>query len=161
MLKDSPTPKSPRSVRRLLQIFYALPVLFVLGLFAYMAHSKITHQGPPVRKISATPFASVKVNGLDAHFFAQGDAPRAAGDDLFIEFRDNQGKLIDVGDVDFELILHMSNAVMHSIGKVMRTATPGQYRTTLEPGLAGQWTATIRFSGTRGKGETNFLVKVM
>jgi len=161
MHENKPTPKSGPSVRVLLKLFYVLPVLFVLGLCGYMAYRSVTHQAPPVRRISSAPFASVNINGLDAHFFTQGDALRAAGNDLFIEFRNGQGNLADVGDVEFELVLKMPGAVMHSIGKVMRTATPGQYRTSLEPGLAGQWTATLRFSGPRGQAETSFSVKVI
>jgi len=163
MPEKTPTlkPGSGRYARRWLSLFYALPVLFVLGLCASMAYRSATHQKPPVRKISAAPFVTVKINGLDAHLFTQGDALRAAGNDLFIEFRDAQGKLDDVGEVSFQLVLKMPGAVMHSIGKVMRTSTPGQYRTTLEPGLAGEWTATLRFSGPRGQAETNFPVKVM
>jgi hypothetical protein len=157
----TPTPASGQRVRRWLSLFYALPVLFVVGLVGYMAHSRATHQGPPVRKISATAFASVKINGLEAHLFAQGDALRASGNDLFIEFRDAHGNLADVGDVEFELVLKMPGSIMHSIGKVMRTATPGQYRTILDPGLAGEWTATLSFSGPRGKAEAAFPVKVM
>jgi hypothetical protein len=126
-----------------------------------MAAGRLTHKGPPVRKIAAAPFASIKINGLDAHLFAQGNALRASGNDLFIEFRDAQGKLADVGDVAFEMVLKMPDSIMHSIGKVMRTATPGQYRSTLDPGLAGEWTATLRFDGPRGKAEASLKVKVM
>jgi hypothetical protein len=160
MPAKSPVPKNSLSVRRSLGLFYALPVLFVLGLFGYMAYNKITHRGPPVRQISTTPFTTVKIKDLEAKLFAQGDTMRAPGDDLFIEFRDSQGKLVNVGKVEFEMVLNMPNAVMHSIGKVLPTATPGQYRTTVEPGLGGDWTGTIRFSGPQGTAETNFPVKV-
>lgn len=136
-------------------------MLFVLGLCGYLAYSRLSHQGAPVRKISAAPFATVKMHGLEAQLFTQGKALRAAGNDLFIEFRDEQGKLVDVGDVSFVLALQMPGAIMHSIGKVMRTATPGQYRTTLDPGLAGEWTATLSYSGPRGQAEADFSVKVM
>ena len=50
---------------------------------------------------------------------------------------------------------------MHSIGKVMRTATPGQYRTSLDPGMAGEWTATLGFSGPPGRAEATLSLKVM
>jgi hypothetical protein len=161
MPEKSPTTGRGRSVRGWLQLFYALPVLCVLVMCGYLAYSSATHKAPPVRRISSAPFATVKINGLEARLFTQGDALRAAGNDLFIEFRDGQGKLAEVGDVALELVLKMPGAIMHSIGKVMRTATPGQYRTTLDPGLAGEWTATLRFSGPRGQAETNFPVKVM
>ena len=154
-------PGSGGIFRRWLSLFYMLPVMFVVVLVSYMAHSRATHQPPPKRTISAAPFASVKIHGLDARLFAQGDALRASGNDLFIEFRDAQGKLADVGEVEFVLVLKMAGAVMHSIGKVMRTSTPGQYRTTLDPGLAGEWTATLRFSGPLGPAEASFSVKVL
>jgi hypothetical protein len=161
MPQKTPTPKSGPRVRRLLQLFYGLPVLLVLSLCGYLAYNSATHKAPPVRRISSAPFAKVKIDRLEAQFFTQGDALRAAGSDVFIEFRDGQGKLVEVGDVAFELVLKMPGAVMHSIGKVMRTATPGQYRTTLEPGLAGEWTATLRFTGPPGPAEASFLMKVM
>jgi hypothetical protein len=165
MPEKTPTTKKGLRARFLLPLLYALPVVFVLGLCGYMAYGRLSHQGPPVRKISAAPFATVKIQGLDerleAQLFAQGNALRAAGNDLFIEFRGEKGKLADVGEVSFMLALRMPNSVMHSIGKVMRTATPGQYRTTLDPGLAGEWTATLRFSGPRGQAEAVFSVQVL
>ena len=148
-------------MRILLPLLYALPVPFVLGLCGYMAYNHLSHRGPPVRKISAAPFATIKIHGLEARLFTQGNALRAAGNDLFIEFRDEQGKLAEVGEVSFMLALQMPGSIMHSIGKVMRTATPGQYRTTLDPGLAGEWTATLSYSGPRGQAEAGFSVKVM
>jgi hypothetical protein len=147
-------------VRTVLKVFYALPILFILGLFGYLAWNRATHQGPPVRHISSKPFASVPIHGLTANLFAQGDQLRAAGNDLFIEFRDSQGNLADVGEVTFELDLKMPEMVMHSIGKVMRTATPGQYRTTLDPQMAGDWTGKISFAGPLGSAETNFPASV-
>lgn len=147
--------------RRWLSLFYVLPVLFVLGLLGYMARSRATRQPPPARKISAAPFASVKIQGLEAHLFAPGGALRASGNDLFIEFRDAQGKLADVGEVELVLVLKMPGAVLHSLGKVMRTSTPGQYRTTLDPNMAGEWTATLSFTGPRGQAEASLTVKVM
>jgi hypothetical protein len=139
-----------------LKVFYTLPVVIVLGFCGYAAWMRATHQGPPVRHISNKPFATVSINGLTANLFTQGDVLRAAGNDLFIEFRDGQRHLADVGEVTLELDMKMPDVVMHSIGKVMRTATPGQYRTTLDPQMAGDWMGKVGFSGARGTAETNF-----
>ncbi|MGA2174144.1 MAG: hypothetical protein ABSH38_04075 [Verrucomicrobiota bacterium] len=160
MADKAPTPKAGSSVRTLLQAFYALPIVCVLGIFGYLAYSRLTHQAPPVRQISAKPFATVALNGLTANLFTQGDTLRASGNDLFLEFRDPAGKLVDVGDVSLELGLKMPDVVIHSIGKVLRTATPGQYRTTLEPQMAGDWTAQITFTGPKGQGQASLPVKV-
>jgi hypothetical protein len=156
MMNNAPAAKAGPKTRTLLTIFYALPIIFVLGLCAYVVWGRITHQGLPVRHISNKPFATVSINDLTANLFTQGDQLRAAGNDLFIEFRDRQRNLADVGEVTLELDMKMPDMVMHSIGKVMRTATPGQYRTTLDPQMAGEWMGKIGFSGPRGNEATNF-----
>ena len=123
-----PNPKPGPETRTTLKIFYALPVLFVLGLIGYLAWSRATHQGLPIRHISGKPFESVAIKDLTANLFTQGDQLRAAGNDLFMEFRDVQSNLTDVGDVNLVLEMKMPGMVMHAIGKVFRTATPGQHR---------------------------------
>jgi hypothetical protein len=147
-------------VKTALKIFYALPILFVLGLCGYLGWMRLSHQPPPVRPISAQPFARIPIHGLTANLFAQGDALHPSGNDLFIEFRDAQSNLVDVGDVTLELDMNMPNMVMHSIGKVMRTSTSGQYRTSVEPQMLGDWTAKIGYSGAQGAAETNFTTTV-
>jgi hypothetical protein len=155
-MKNASAAKAGPKTRTMLTIFYALPIIFVLGLCSYVVWGRITHRGLPVRNISNKPFATVPIHGLTANLFTQGDQLRAAGNDLFIEFRDGQNNLADVGEVTLELDMKMPDMVMHSIGKVMRTATPGQYRTTLDPQMAGEWMGKIGFSGPRGIVETNF-----
>jgi len=159
-MNDTRSSSASPKVRTALGLFYALPILFVLGLCGYLAWNRATHQGLPVRHISNQPFAKVPIKELTANLFTQGDQLRASGNDLFIEFRDSKGNLVDVGKVTFELQMHMPDMVMHSIGKVMRTATPGQYRTTLDPQMAGEWVGKIGFAGPRENAETNFAAEV-
>jgi len=160
-MRNSPqTPTASRKLRTVLTFCYALPVIFILAVFGYMAWSRLSHQGLPVRHISSKPFALVPIKDLTANLFTQGDEMRASGNDLFIEFRDAQSNLVDVGTVTFEMALKMPDMVMHTIGKVFRTATPGQYRTTVVPQMAGTWTGTIGYSGARGNAETNFSATV-
>lgn len=161
MANNPSTAKKRFGVRPLLCLFYAAPFLIVLGVCGYLAYSRLAHKPPPIREISAKPFAIVKINDLTVGLFTQGDALRASGNDLFIEFRDARGKLVDVGEVSFELDLHMPGMVMHSIGKVLRTSTPGQYRTTIEPQMGGEWTAKITISGPQRHAEASLPVKVM
>jgi hypothetical protein len=158
---NPPTVKKRFGTRALLVLFYGAPVVFVLGVCGYIGYSRLTHKPPPVREISAQAFATVKISDLTASFYTQGSALRASGADLFIEFRNAQGKLVDVGDVTFELSLHMPDMVMHSIGKVLKTSTPGQYRTTVEPQMGGKWTAKITIAGPQGKAESSLPLDVM
>jgi hypothetical protein len=157
---DTPAVKKQTGGRTALYLFYALPILFVLGVCGYLGYSRLVHKPPPVRKISTKSFATVNIKGLTASLYAQGDTLMASGNDLFIEFRDAHGKLVDVGDVTFELNLHMPQMVMHSIGKVFKTSTPGQYRTTVVPQIAGDWTAKLTIAGPQGNAETNLPLKV-
>ena len=116
--------------------------------------------GEPSRPSGASHFQQTFRHGADSwadgEFVHTGRQLRAAGNDLFIEFRNGQSRLVDVGKVTLELDLTMPGAVMHIIGKVMRTATPGQYRTTLDPQMGGDWTGKLGFAGPRGTAETNF-----
>lgn len=152
---DSKTAASPK-VRKALSLFYALPVIAVLGLCGYVLWQRATHQGPPAREISSKPFVTIAIGGVTASLFGQGDYLRASGDDMFIEFRDARNNLVDVGNVTYEMNLKMPDMVMHSMGKVLRTGTPGQYRTTIEPQMAGNWTARLSFTGPRGTAEVSF-----
>lgn len=154
--RRKPEPK----IRWALSLFYALPVLVVLGICGYLVWAKVSHQGPPVRQISGAPFASVAIGDLKANLFAQGNQLRASGNDLFIEFRDSRSNLVDVGRVHLILEMKMPGVIQHSIGKVLPAARAGQYRTALEPEIAGDWTATLDYSGPRGKAQASFPTSV-
>jgi hypothetical protein len=156
----SAIPKSSARVKAIVKYFYALPVLLVIAMGGYLVWARFAGRQLPVHVMPATPFLKEQIAGLSANLFTQSGGLRAAGNDLFIEFRDAQGRLVNVGNVEFELYLSTTNMVMHSLGRVLPTATPGQYRTTVEPQLAGDWKATLKFSGPRGKEQTNFAVSV-
>ncbi len=160
MANNPSTDKKSMGGRVILYLFYAAPFLIVLGVCGILGYNRLAHKPPPVREISAKPFATVKIKDLTANLFTQGNALQASGNDLFIEFRGADGKLVDAGEVTFELDLHMPSMVMHSIGKVLRTSTPGQYRTTVEPQMAGDWTAKITISAPQGSAEASLPVNV-
>jgi len=162
MAKPAAKPSArPRSrVRLWLSLFFALPLLCVLAIYGYLFYIRVTKQPPPERLISAQPFATQNISGLNASLFTEGNQLRPAGDDVFIKFSDASGRPVDVGEVAFELQMNMPGMVMHSIGKVFRTSTTGQYRTTVEPGMAGDWNVQLSFKGPRGPAQTNFVVTV-
>ena len=161
-MDQTPTP-APRPRARppfWLKLFYVAPLIFVAGLCGYMFYGHVTHRGPPVRPISSQPFSTVKIGAVNASLFTSGDQLRAAGNDLFLQFRNPSGQMVDVGNVTFALELKMPEAVMHTMGKVFRTATPGEYRTTVEPQVGGDWIAELAVSGPEGNASTNFPVSV-
>lgn len=141
-----------------LKIFYLLPVALVLGIVG----SLVLNRGkpPPVRVMSGRPFATTPISNLTASLFTSENQLGPAGNDVFIEFRDTNGRLVDVGDVRFELGLSGPAAVVHSIHTVLRTSTPGQYRMKVQPEIVGQWQAKLTITGPAIHAETNFLVTV-
>jgi len=159
MAKSESSTVTPR-VRRWINLFYAAPLLGVLGIYGYFLYVRIHHVPSPERVISTRPFLTVNVGGLAASLFTTGNQLHASGNDLFLEFRDPHGDLTNVGDVSFELSLKMSGMVMHSLGKVFPTSTPGRYRTTIEPQMGGDWSARLAFQSPAGAAETNFSLLV-
>jgi hypothetical protein len=151
--------KTPK-VRRTVKSIYILPVLFVLGICCYLGRERGPHSVVPVLDPYALPLLSVPIGGLTANLFTASDQMHTSGNDLFIEFRDAGKNRADVGDVTLELQLKKPGMVMHSIGKVLRTTTSGQYRTTVAPQMAGDWVATLGFRGSHGMSETNFTLVV-
>jgi hypothetical protein len=154
------SPLAPPRVRRWLNLFYAAPLLCVLGIYGYFLYSRVHHVPSPERVISSPPFFAVAFGGVTANFFADGNQLRSTGSDLFLEFRDARGQLTNVGEVSLELSLHMPQMVMHSLGKVFPTSTSGRYRTTIEPQMGGEWSVHLAFHGPGGNGETNFPLTV-
>ncbi len=153
-------PSSTPLIRRSLGLLFALPVLAALGVVGFLVYRRAAHLPPPQRVISSQPFASEKLDNLTVNLFTQGDVLHPMGNDLYIDFRDAQGQLTNVGAVTFELSLSMPGMVMHSIGKVFPTSTPGRYRTMVEPQMAGEWSAFLAFTNA-GKGDaTNFSLTV-
>lgn len=140
--------KARSTLRTALKVFYLLPVLIVLGLLAYL----ISHLGKPL--------VSVEIKALTAKLSTQDGQLHPGRNELFIQFRNGQNKLADVGQVTFELDLRKPDMVMHSIGKVLPTGSAGRYRTTVDPQTPGDWTATIGYSGPLGNAQTNFTIAV-
>jgi len=99
-------------------------------------------------------------NRLSATLSAPGGQLRQADNEVLIDFRNAAGELEDAGTVKLEIDMHMPGMVMHGGGPAEPTATPGQYRAKLKPGMAGDWTAKLSFDGPAGKGETSFAVNV-
>lgn len=118
------------------------------GIFAWQEFAP--HQ------VSGTPFATATVNELAVNLVSPEGQLQKGDNKILIEFRDSSGQLVDVGDVKFNLDMNMTGMVMHSGATIERTSTPGQYRATIQVGMAGDWNARISFDGPRGQGQQSF-----
>jgi hypothetical protein len=145
-------------MKTLVKLFYLLPVVVVLGLVGFLV---LNRSKPPVRVMTGRPFATTPITNLTASLFTSENQLGPAGNDVFIEFRDAAGKLADVGDVKFELSLSVPSAIItHITFKVLRTSTPGQYRVTVHPQIAGEWQAKLTITNLSASAEASFPVSV-
>jgi Cu(I)/Ag(I) efflux system membrane protein CusA/SilA len=72
------------------------------------------------------------------------------------EFRDANGRLVDVGTVRVSGNMPMPGMVMSSGLQVRRTAVAGRYDATAEFGMAGAWHMAVEWDGPAGHGSINF-----
>ena len=83
---------------------------------------------------------------------------RKGNSELQIQFKDAKGQLVDVGSVKFALDMDMPGMQMHAGAAI--AGSGGRYRAKLEPQMAGDWKATLRYSGPRGSGHKSFPITV-
>src|SRR5207248_2382876 len=112
------------------------------------------------KKIISPPFATQTVNDLTVKLMAPAGQLQKGDNNVLIEFRDSDGQLVDVGDVNFAIDMNMSGMVMHGGGPAQKTGTASQYRAKVKADMAGDWNAKISFQGPHGQGQQSFSVIV-
>ena len=77
--------------------------------------------------------------------------------DFVVQFRNQQGQPIDVGDVQFGSSMTMpSMAPMSGESEITSTDQPGTYRVKSNFAMSGAWHFTISWNGRYGQGHTAF-----
>jgi hypothetical protein len=77
--------------------------------------------------------------------------------DFIIQFRDQQGQPIDVGDVQLSSSMTMpSMAPMSGDSEITITEQEGTYRVKSSFAMSGAWHFTIAWNGPYGQGSTAF-----
>jgi hypothetical protein len=111
--------------------------------------------GGPGNATTGTGLPVIEINNMRVEF---AGALRNGKSELQIEFKDANGQLVDVGSVKFALEMNMPGMQMHSAAVI--TGSGGHYRAKLQPEMAGDWKATLSYSGPRGSGQKSFTVAV-
>jgi len=75
---------------------------------------------------------------------------------FYIEFRDEQGRLIDAGDVRLAATMAMPGMTMSGGVEVVRTGRPGRYRADGDFAMSGVWQMSLQWSGTARPGSASF-----
>jgi hypothetical protein len=146
---------SERVRHRLPRIFAT--ILIAMGLI-YGA-SFVWHKAS-ARKIAGPPFVTQTVNDLTVKLMAPAGQLQKGDNNVLIEFRDSDGQLVDVGDVNFTIDMNMPGMAMHGGGPAQKTGTAGQYRAEVKADMSGDWNAKISFDGPQGPGQQTLPVTV-
>ncbi|MDB6019459.1 MAG: putative silver efflux pump [Pedosphaera sp.] len=145
--------REKKSFLRNLALLLVLGIIIAGGFFAWhQFHPSNASPGPGMGK----PLATQTVNGLTVTLSNPEGQLRNAENEVWIEFRDANGQLVDVGTVKFDLDMNMPGMVMHSGSTITPTETPGRYRAKIKPDMAGAWTAKLVYQGPRGSGQVSF-----
>jgi len=72
---------------------------------------------------------------------------------FYVEFRStDDGRLVDVGDVQLSATMTMPGMLMSAGVEVKRTSVAGRYEASGDFGMAGAWTMTVNWAGASGRG---------
>jgi AcrB/AcrD/AcrF family/YtkA-like len=160
--EEEPRPIVPPALVPSHRVQHHLPriiatILIAIGLI-YGA-SFVWHKAS-ARKITSPPFATQTVNDLTVKLMAPAGQLQKGDNNVLIEFRDSDGQLVDVGDVNFTIDMNMPGVVMHGGGLAQKTGTAGQYRAEVRADMAGDWSASVSYQGPEGNEQATFPINV-
>ena len=95
----------------------------------------------------------MRVNGLTITVTGEF---RTAGSEVWIKITDAKGNPVEVGKVTLTLMMYMPGMPMSASAEV--SGRGGNYTARVKPQMAGIWTATLRYDGPQGSGQTVFEV---
>jgi hypothetical protein len=135
-------------------------IALIIGLVAIFYVGNLAWHKLRPTQISAAPFLTQNVNDLTANFIAREGQLQKGDNNILIEFRDSDGQLVDVGDVNFTIDMNMPGVVMHGGGPAQKTGTTGQYRAKVRADMPGDWSAKVSYKGAKGNGQATFPINV-
>lgn len=158
--EEEPAPIVPPALVPSHRVRHHLPRIMASTLIAIgliYGASFVWHKAS-ARKITSAPFATQTVNDLTVKLMAPAGQFQTGDNNVLIEFRDRNGQLVDVGDVNFTVDMNMPGMAMHGGGPAQKSGTTGQYRAEVRADMAGDWSAKISFDGPHGQAQQSFVV---
>jgi len=160
--EEAPAPIVPPSLVPSHRVRHHLPRIVATTLTAtglIYGASFVWHKAS-ARKITSASFATQTVNDLIVKLMAPAGQFQTGDNNVLIEFRDSDGQLVDVGDVNFTIDMNMPGVVMHGGGLAQKTGTAGQYRAEVRADMAGDWNASVSYQGPEGNEQATFPINV-
>lgn len=128
---------------------FAISMMFVFGLVGCSGNKVDTANLKPVDTRSVGKLTIVLLNS--AGELKQGK------NEFVVQFKDDKGQLVDVGEVQLGSSMSMPNmAPMSGDSELTPTGQTGTYRVKSNFAMSGAWHFTIAWNGRYGQGSTAF-----
>ena len=131
----------------------SIVLLITLGLVACGGNKIETENLKPVETRTVGNLTIVLLNRT-------GDLNQGQND-FVVQFRDQQGKPVDVGNVQFGSSMSMPGmAPMSGNSEITPAGQTGTYRVKSDFAMSGAWRFTISWNGPQGQANTTFNMNV-
>ena len=132
----------------------------VLSAISMMLALALGSAGCSSRKVDTgnlKPVDTRTVGNLTIVLMSSTGELKQGQNDFVVQFRDQQGRPVDVGDVQLSSSMTMpSMAPMSGDSQVTPTGQTGTYRVKSNFAMSGAWHFTISWKGPYGQGSTAF-----
>ena len=132
-----------------MKMLYWILMMFVLG--------SVGCKSGGVDVNSLKPAATRTVGKLTVVLLNETGELTQGQNKFVVQFKDDQGQPVDVGDVQLGSSMSMpSMAPMSGDAEITPTGQPGIYKVTSNFAMSGAWHFTLSWNGPSGHGQTSF-----
>jgi hypothetical protein len=132
-----------------MKTFYLILLMFILG--------SVGCKNGKVDVSSLKPAATRTVGKLSVVLLNETGELTQGQNKFVVQFKDDQGQPVDVGDVQLGSSMSMpSMAPMSGDAEITPTGQPGIYKVTSNFAMSGAWHFTLSWNGPSGHGQTSF-----
>ena len=134
-----------------------MKVLSVISVMLALALGSVGCNSNKVDTANLKPVETRMVGNLTIVLMSSTGELKQGQNDFVVQFRDQQGQPVDVGDVQLGSSMTMpSMAPMSGNSEVTPTDQVGTYRVKSNFAMSGAWHFTISWTGRYGQGNTAF-----
>ena len=135
--------------------------LSVVCMIALLGLGLMACSGIKVDTSNLKPVETRTVGNLTIVLMSGTGELKQGQNDFVVQFKDQQGNPVDVGDVQLGSSMSMPGmAPMSGDSEVTPTGQAGTYRVKSSFAMSGAWHFTISWKGPYGQGNTNFNTNV-
>jgi len=134
-----------------------MKTLWLIFIIVVVALGLISCSGRKADTANLKPVDTHPVGNLSIELLNSTGELKQGQNDFVLQFKDDKGQLVDVGDVQLGSSMTMpSMAPMSGGSEITPTGQTGTYRVKSNFGMSGAWHFTISWNGPYGQGSTAF-----